>query len=194
MCKYSVISLMLLIVACSGNTPDQAVNGFLCAMRDGDYESLIEHCPSLDSEIGDLTPSELQEEHPPQPDLEWEISGTEISINGKTAVVEVELGGSTLSFHCVQSNGNWVVGEIESQLSPETYQGVCRSQMRIVASQEIIYYAEHNNYTDSMEELGLANVSCSECGDYILQVSGQHFTVSCPGNHGSITDGEYSWE
>lgn len=195
MLKYSMTLLLVLLVGCTGkNAPEDAVNGFLSALRDGDYEALLQHCPSLDAEIGDLTPSELAAELPAQPDLTWEITSSEVSINGETAVVQVDIDGNEMSYNCVQdSNGSWIVDEIENDSSSIAYENACRANMRTIASQEVIFYAEHGYYTESLHDLSLQGVECYEHGEYRITVDGDHVTISCPGNHGSIADGVCSW-
>jgi len=74
----------------------------------------------------------------------------------------------------------------------------CRANMRTIASQEVIYFAEHSKYTEDMKELGLGGIVCPGCRDpYILQVSEDEIFVGCPlqgwANHGNVNNGVPSW-
>lgn len=70
----------------------------------------------------------------------------------------------------------------------------CRANMRTLASQEVIYYAEHDCYTESLAELGMSGIVCPECGQsYRVTVSGDDLTIECPCGHGSIENGRASW-
>lgn len=69
----------------------------------------------------------------------------------------------------------------------------CRSQMSTLASQEVIYFAQHERYTASASELGM-DLTCPECGEsYTITADGDHYTIECPCGHGSIDDGIRSW-
>lgn len=69
----------------------------------------------------------------------------------------------------------------------------CRANLRTIASQEVIYYAQNDRYTSSMEELGLGSMNCPTGGGYRLTVDGEHIRISCPNGHGSVDDGIVSW-
>lgn len=76
----------------------------------------------------------------------------------------------------------------------------CRANMRTIASQEVIYFAYHSEYTENLEDLGLAGVVCPGCGDpYVIQVSenGEKFYLECgmptDPTHGHIDNGVASW-
>lgn len=71
----------------------------------------------------------------------------------------------------------------------------CRANMRTIASQEVIYFAQHDRYAGSMEDLGLADMKCPAYGSYVITVENNStfFTVACPSDHGCITNGITSW-
>lgn len=84
---------------------------------------------------------------------------------------------------------------------PGEFETACRANMRTIASQEVIYFAYNQEYTESLEELGLGNVTCPECYEsYILQVNdeGNEYYLECgkpfDPNHGSINNGVPSWQ
>ncbi len=74
----------------------------------------------------------------------------------------------------------------------------CRTHMRVVVGQQVIYFAGHNEYATTLEELGLTGLTCAECElEYILTCTDSTFSVFCPSpldpNHGNIIDGVHSW-
>jgi hypothetical protein len=76
----------------------------------------------------------------------------------------------------------------------------CRANMRTIASQNVIFFASHDRYAESLEELGWGSVVCPEHGDpYIYQLleGGTSFHLECgkpsDPNHGCIHDGVASW-
>lgn len=83
--------------------------------------------------------------------------------------------------------------------------GPCRSNMRVIASQCVIFFASEGRYPDSLAELGLAveKLVCFDCGlpyvyfSYDLPNSGESFFIGCPlpsePSHGHIRDGIASW-
>lgn len=85
---------------------------------------------------------------------------------------------------------------------PTSYNS-CRSTMRAIASQCVIYYAVNNQYPDSLADLGelYANVRCTCCLDeeyeFYLHSGGQEFYIACPlpgvESHGYIDNGMQSW-
>lgn len=83
---------------------------------------------------------------------------------------------------------------------PEDNQNICRGNMITIASMCVIFYAEHDRYPQSLEELGAASYICPECADeyiYYTYNEGVSFFIGCamlpePG-HGYIDDGGASW-
>jgi len=76
----------------------------------------------------------------------------------------------------------------------------CRSNMIIIASQEVIYFASNETYTESLEDLGLGGMICPGCGEsYFLQVTGggEELYIECGmqalETHGNIDNGVPSW-
>ena len=74
---------------------------------------------------------------------------------------------------------------------------LCRANMRTIAGQAVIYFAGHNCYPNSLEEIGMSGVVCPTClEEYELIGTETEFYVSCPmpiQNHGFIDDGVASW-
>ena len=80
----------------------------------------------------------------------------------------------------------------------------CRANMRTIASQCIIFFAENSRYPESLEEIGMEDFFCPDCG---LQYSyfayfnegtqEPEFFIECPlpsdPNHGCIDNGVPSW-
>lgn len=81
----------------------------------------------------------------------------------------------------------------------------CRSNMSVIASQCVIFFASEGRYPDSLAELGpiIGKMACYDCGlpylycSYGLPGSGEGFFVGCPlpsePSHGHIRDGIASW-
>jgi len=70
----------------------------------------------------------------------------------------------------------------------------CRANMRTIASQEVIYYAENGHYTSSVTELGLGGIECPSSGEsYEISVDGDDISVVCPSGHGGVDNGVASW-
>ena len=81
-----------------------------------------------------------------------------------------------------------------SDVSESAKMNACRANMRTLASQEVIYFAEHDCYTESLAELGMSGIVCSECSQsYRITVRGDDLTIECPCGHGSIENGRASW-
>lgn len=83
---------------------------------------------------------------------------------------------------------------------PPDLQTICRSNMAVIASQEVIYYATNENYTENLEDLGLGGLACPECGAlYTIRVGGEgdYLFIECgkpsEPNHGNIDNGVASW-
>jgi len=200
MTKYRVVFLLILLFSACGNSPDDAVNGVLSSLKDGDYESLLKYWPALNAEIGDMTMSEVEEMMPAQTDLEWEIKEVDYSLNGNNATVNVEISGlnqeestSSVEVLCEKSRDGWVVTEVQWGVSDSAYQNACRANMRTIASQEEIFYATAGHYTPSLLDMNIQGIECPLHGRYDIESDGQSFLISCPGGHGSIEDGIFSW-
>lgn len=81
----------------------------------------------------------------------------------------------------------------------------CRSNMRVIASQCVIFFAQHNRYPENLGELGpsITKLTCFDCGlpyvyfSYDYPPAGDGFFIGCPlpsdPNHGHIRDGIASW-
>ena len=193
-------SLLLLVLAC-GNSPETAVTGVLNAMKGGDVQKLCEYWPQIEDEIGDLPASEVEEQFPAMPDMTWNILTTELSFNGESATVEVEiyLNADTVTkeFLCVLLQDKWVVDDMVSVVSAYVHRNTCRANMRVLASREVIYYADNNEYTNSIQELSMDGMVCPECKEdyeFVVRENGTEFYITCPCGHGSIDNGVPSWD
>lgn len=70
----------------------------------------------------------------------------------------------------------------------------CRANMRTIASQEVIYFAQNGHYASDLDDLGLGTIRCPAHGEYIITLDDEvSFTVACPGDHGNINNGIASW-
>ena len=81
----------------------------------------------------------------------------------------------------------------------------CRSNMRVIASQCVLFFAQHDRYPETLNELGpsIAGLTCYDCGlpyvyySYEYSPVGTSFFIGCPlcsdPNHGHIRDGIPSW-
>ena len=108
-------------------------------------------------------------------------------------------GDSTYAIHCPKisdPNHGSIINGVPDFYVPEPEN--CRQNMRTIAGQETIYFAVHNCYTSSLEDLELDDVICEECGlKYNLTATDSTYAVYCPSsldpNHGNIIDGVPSW-
>jgi len=90
-----------------------------------------------------------------------------------------------------------------NDVSESAKRNACRANMRTVASQEVIYFASSNIYTDVLADLGLATVVCPGTGTaHTLTIgdigggTSNSFLIECPQaapSHGSIDNGLASW-
>lgn len=91
-----------------------------------------------------------------------------------------------------------------SDVSESAKRNSCRSNMRTIASQEVIYFASSNAYTGSLATLNLTGVICPSTKTAHSIVIGSigggsnnSFTITCPlggsYNHGNINNGVASW-
>jgi len=77
-------------------------------------------------------------------------------------------------------------------------QNACRANMRTIASQCVIFFASNERYPESLEELGMADVVCPQCGNpYIYEGTENSCYIECGlplnPNHGKIDNGVPSW-
>ena len=80
-----------------------------------------------------------------------------------------------------------------SDVSESAKKNACRANMRTITSQEAIYFATNNEYTDNLHDLGMEGITCPEGGSYRMIADGDGFSITCPNGHGSIEDGIVSW-
>lgn len=91
-----------------------------------------------------------------------------------------------------------------SDVSESAKRNACRANMRTLASQEVIHFAQSSAYTDKAG-INMAGVTCPSGApaDITIQVgpiggvAAQSFTVTCtnaaPASHGNINNGIASW-
>jgi type IV pilus assembly protein PilA len=85
-----------------------------------------------------------------------------------------------------------------ADVSESAKRNACRANMRTIASQEVIYFAEHSEYTTDMGATGLnmSGVRCPTPGVYtFVNTTSEIFNIQCPGagTHGNIANGVASW-
>ena len=80
-----------------------------------------------------------------------------------------------------------------SDVSESAKRNACRANMRTIASQNTIYFAQHNEYTDNLNDLDMSGVVCPAGGSYRMTVDEYEFSITCPNGHGSIDNGIASW-
>ncbi len=91
-----------------------------------------------------------------------------------------------------------------NDVSESAKRNSCRSNMRTIASQEVIYFASNNVYTGNLVSLNLTGVVCpSTKTAHVIAIgnvgggSNNSFTITCPLagglNHGNINNGVASW-
>ena len=81
-----------------------------------------------------------------------------------------------------------------SDVSESARRNACRANMRTIASQEVIYFAEHETYVANLASIEMAGVLCPASAAYILGVpTSDEFNISCPTGHGEILNGVASW-
>ncbi len=81
---------------------------------------------------------------------------------------------------------------------PSQWENICRANMRTIASQAVMYFANHNKFPTSLEDIGMSGVACPACGQEIVLIgSDTTFYVGCPmpedPNHGYIDNDGASW-
>lgn len=87
-----------------------------------------------------------------------------------------------------------------SDVSENARRATCRSNMRVIATQETIYFAVHFVYTNSLSELNIPGVQCPSPASYTISVGqvmggepSSSFSLACPLGHGNIDNGIASW-
>jgi len=180
--------------------PDSVVSLFCASWRDGDYSTMINLCPVLDEEYGHMTSSEIAEVLPSIPELVWEVAGVEYSVNGEYATVETLMIpiGDTLMWHCELVGDEWLIdGPPECPSADNMY--ACRDNMLRIYFSEAYYIGKYGcsgHPWDLMME-GLIeeeNMVCPCEGDYVYTLTEDGIDITCPNGHGSIIDGQGSWD
>jgi prepilin-type N-terminal cleavage/methylation domain-containing protein len=84
-----------------------------------------------------------------------------------------------------------------NDVSESAKRNACRANMRTIASQNVIYFAQHNRYASTIAFLGMGDVNCpsAPAGDYAWSGTISTFSIACPygTSHGSIVNGIASW-
>ena len=80
-----------------------------------------------------------------------------------------------------------------SDVGESAKQNACRANMRTLATQNTIYFAQNNEYSDNLNDLGFAGLCCPEGGSYRMTGDRNEYSITCPNGHGSIDDGLASW-
>lgn len=90
-----------------------------------------------------------------------------------------------------------------NDVSESAKRNSCRANMRTIASQEVIYFASNNRYTNNLAALNLTGVVCpGNKTAHTIQIgsigggSNNSFTITCPASpsHGNINNGIASWQ
>lgn len=90
-----------------------------------------------------------------------------------------------------------------NDVSESAKRNACRANMRTIASQEVIHFAQSGIYTASLAVLGMTGVECpSTSAAHTLAVgpiggvAAQSFTITCANvpSHGNINNGIASWQ
>ena len=104
-----------------------------------------------------------------------------------------------IAFSCTDSDDN-TVSPVEPELlgNIDSNAQACRANMRTIASQQVIYFATHDRYAATLEELGMAGITCPECGlEYVIEATECDCSIHCPlptePTHGSIINGVATW-
>lgn len=82
---------------------------------------------------------------------------------------------------------------------PSEWENICRANMQTIASQAVIFFATHDRFPNTQEEIEMAGVVCPACGqEYVLIGSETEFYVGCSmptdPNHGNIDNFIPSWQ
>jgi len=96
------------------------------------------------------------------------------------------------------THGSIVDGVATWTPGPQEPVWICRANMRLICMQCVIFFAINSRYPESLEEIGMSNFICPECGNpYVFIGSRWSFFIECgkpeDPNHGYILDGVPSW-
>jgi len=81
-----------------------------------------------------------------------------------------------------------------SDVSESARRNACRANMRTIASQEVIYFASNETYTDDLALIEMTGVQCPTSAAYTLAVpTSDEFNITCPTGHGAILNGVANW-
>ncbi len=84
-------------------------------------------------------------------------------------------------------------------MEPGQGENACRANMRTIASQCAIFFAGNDRYPESLQEIGMEDVVCGDCGLPYEYTGGERrcIRLECPlpadPNHGNIDNGVASW-
>lgn len=84
-----------------------------------------------------------------------------------------------------------------SDVSESARRNACRANMRTIASQEVIYFANSETYTNDLGAIEMTGVTCPTGAAYNLAVpTSDQFNIFCTNatSHGSIINGVASWQ
>lgn len=115
----AAISLLLVASASAGDgadNPEEAVEGFLNAMKTCDAEAIVEYLPAgEDQEFTDEDLEELEEELEGMSDMmsemEFDITGSEVEGDNATVTAELTIMGQLIEeeYEVMKQNGKWVM-------------------------------------------------------------------------------------
>jgi prepilin-type N-terminal cleavage/methylation domain-containing protein len=84
-----------------------------------------------------------------------------------------------------------------TDVSESAKRNACRANMRTLASQEVVYFANHNStYAPDVTTLNMVGVMCPSGTEYDLSsTTTSHLYIVCDAatSHGHISDGVASW-
>ena len=86
-----------------------------------------------------------------------------------------------------------------SSVADSSKRNACRANMRTIASQNVIYFAQYNRCASTITLLGMGNVRCPSFGlagaAYTWTGTVSTFSITCPytTSHGNIDNGVASW-
>ncbi len=112
----------LVLMACGGggasaSNPEDAVNGFLSAMKDADIDAMMQYVPEAErEEMTDEDKAMAEGMLGMMSDLDWTITGSEVSEDGNSATVTVELSVMDMpaeeeEIALIKEGGGWVISE-----------------------------------------------------------------------------------
>ena len=84
-----------------------------------------------------------------------------------------------------------------NDVSESAKRNACRANMRTIASQQVIYFAQNSSYSPTLLSLNMVGVQCPTKVAYTITGTVSQFTVVCnqgdPISHGNINNGIASW-